>query len=189
MGCVVTDSPFWPRKSVCPYGEMCRNMKGQVNYSLRRRHFALNRRPVVWIIISNVHQYRWLCASPWKWLEEMSTGSLARQRPLSVPPESTHRKASIIIILCLFDSARCSFCISVVKHLDASFNVSKPLRQLQNRQVSLLRVILFFQSFCKALWFRISIRWSNETSWSWDVRNSKTPSPSFAWICALLNAV
>jgi len=44
----------------------------------------LNRIWVIFIIISNVQQYRWLYPSPWRWLKEIRHWSWARQRHLLV---------------------------------------------------------------------------------------------------------
>ena len=75
--------------------------------------------------------------------------------------------------------------VNVFKHLDASFGPSKPLSQLQRRYGPLLRVRL--RSLCplKALCFRISTRWSDVTSWSWEFSNSKTSSASYVQTSAL----
>ena len=68
---------WWPCRYVFI---LMQNMKIEGNDGVRRRHLALNCRPVIWI--------RWQCASPWRWLEEMKERKSGKTKTPSSPPES-----------------------------------------------------------------------------------------------------
>ena len=119
-----------------------------MNDDLRRRHFLLNCRQVICTAISSVQQYRWRCTSPWRYLEEIRHRSLATQSPVlslqNLLISSNHPHNSL--------SSCCYFLflpLIVHKHLDISFNQSKPLSRLQNRHGPLFRSRLRLLSFFK----------------------------------------
>ena len=115
------------------------------NDNLTRRHFPLNDRRVIWIIISSVQQHRWRCTSSWMRLEEIKYRNLVRKghllllQNLLTASKQPHNSLS---------SCFCSLPVpvNVLKHPDASFNEFKPLSRLQNRHGPLLRLRLRFMS-------------------------------------------
>jgi hypothetical protein len=121
---------FWPRQTIYWYlWKIYKIVKWQTNGSWRS-HYALHCRPVKWITISTVQQYRWRCTSAWRWLEEIKYQSLSRQRPLlplcNLLSASKHPHNSPF-------SCCCSLLVpvSVFRHPDDSFSQSKPLGQPQ----------------------------------------------------------
>jgi len=162
------------KKKYLSLWEICRKFEGTSKWQFKEEHFVSNCRSVIWIFISSVQHYRWRCTSPWKWLEELKqiksgeTKTLLFLQNRLIPNKQPYNFLS--------GDVRLNHCLQ------------PPWRQLsqpQNRQDPLLRVTLRFRSFCKALCFRISIRWLSERSWSWESSNWNTPSASFARICAL----
>ena len=140
---------FWPRKTDI-YILININNKCEfwhINDNLRKKHFLLSCRRVVWIIICNILQYIWQLKNPWKWLWGNKHRSPARQRPLlyqNLPIWSMHPHNSL---------PRCCNSLivpaNVLRYLDASFIQSKPLSQLKNSQGPLLRLRLRFLCFLK----------------------------------------
>ena len=130
-----------------------------------------------WTIVSNVQQFRWRCTSPWRWLEEIRHWSLARQRHLLLQHHLIASKHSYNSL----SSCGCSllFQISVLKHLDvSSINPSASVSFKAVMVVPLGWDSDFSGSLplSRALYFRISKRWSSVTSWLWQFSNSKTSS-------------
>jgi hypothetical protein len=57
---VVSDNIFWPKNTYkFILTKKYKKIKSDKNDHLSRRHFLRNCRPVIWIIITNVQQYRW----------------------------------------------------------------------------------------------------------------------------------
>lgn len=143
-----------------------------INFSLRRWHFLLNHRQVIRIIISSVQQYMCLCKSPWRWLE-CKHWSLARQKPLILIQNfTTTSKQASKHLHKFFSSCCCTVLIwvNLLKHLNASFKVSKPLSQRSTIMVPSLGSDLGswpFSASSGALCFLISTRWSSMRSWLW----------------------
>jgi len=161
--------------------EMYRVRNLTTNCDLRRRHLLLNYRQVIWIIMSNVQQYKWWRTSTWRRLEAMKFWTLARkilfilQNPIvasKLPHNSLSRSCSSLLVrLC------------VLKHPDASFSNPKTLSQLQNTQGPLLRLRFRFLRL-RGLCFRVSTRWSGVSMSSCVFSNATIFSESYLRICA-----
>ena len=140
---------FWPtkKKYIHTFEKFTKYINWQTNDNLRKIHVLLNCTRVVWIINCNVQQYRWRCAGPWSWLQEIKRLSLKRQRPhllhQNLLTASMHPQNSL--------PSCCSLLvrINVLKHLAASFNEPKPLSQLRNHHCSLLGLMRRFLAFVK----------------------------------------
>jgi hypothetical protein len=79
--------------------------------------------------------------NPWVWLKEIEQWSVAGQKNSSSPPELLHGKQSSKHPHSYFSSCRCSLLIqSMSSNSDARFNESKPLNQLWDHYVPLLRL-------------------------------------------------
>jgi hypothetical protein len=95
VGRAVTDNPFWLRENILTDEKWTINMRWQTNDNLRRMHFRLNCRQVIWIIVSNIQQYKWRWASTWRWLEVIKHWWVGRgKNSSSFSSESPHRKHS-----------------------------------------------------------------------------------------------
>lgn len=124
------------RRYTCPYIWNI-YIKHKINLSGRRIlswFFRIN--------ISSVQQYRWQCTS----LEWIRHWSQARQRPLLLLrnrlTESKHLRNSLYSI-CLSLMLR----TKLTRHLNATFNESKPLSQLRNCHGPLLTIRVRFLNF------------------------------------------
>ena len=112
----------------------------QTNENLRR-HFLLNCRRVIYIIIPNVQPYRWQGTSPWRGLKKSNT-DIWRDRLLLLqntviaskhPNNSSPSCCSMLLVQ-----------TNVLKHLDEDCNESKLLSLLHNCPGPLLRLRLSF---------------------------------------------
>ena len=113
-----------------------KNVKWQTNESLRMRHFHLNCQHVIWVMISNIQQYRWWCMSPCRWLE-IKHWNVARQKPLifRIVTLNKHPHKPFCSCCCLLLVQ-----ILVLKHPDASISEpSSPLSWHWNSHGPLLR--------------------------------------------------
>jgi len=152
------------------------------NGDLRRRHLLLNYRQVIWIIMSNVQQYKWWRTSTWRRLVAIKYWTLAWKIPFilqnpivasTIPHNSLSRSCSSLLLR-----------ICVLRYPDASFSNPTALSQLQNAQSPLLRLRLRFLRL-RGLCFRVSIRWSGVSMSSCVFSNATTLSESYVRICAL----
>jgi len=140
---------------------------GQTGDRLRRRHFLLICRRVVWIITSNVRQYRRCCTSPWRWLVEID-----RWKKVPSPAESLcNKQSSSVFLIQLLLAARWNLCTHY-----ATFNESTYVKQLWNHSGPFWRLFSFFKgsllsNFSKLLFTKFS--------------NLKTFSASYVRICVL----
>lgn len=132
------------------------------NKNFRRKKFLMNCRRVIWIIIFNVQQYKWLEIEHW---------TLAGPRPL--------------LLQNLFVASKCphtslfSCCLMfvpfiVLQCLDAFFNDPMPSVSFKTIVVPSLGSGLGSSASSGALGFWILKRLSNKISWSWELSNSKT---------------
>ena len=79
----------------------------QPNDNLRRGHFHLKGRRVLWIIISNIQQYWWWCRSSWRSLQEIKYWNVARQNPIFSC--IIHSQQAYILLISFLMLAYCSF--------------------------------------------------------------------------------
>jgi hypothetical protein len=107
------------------------------NDALRRRYFRLNCRQVIWMIVSNIQQYKWRCTSTWRQLDEIKHWCAGGGSTFS---SESHRKHSQTF----WASCYCSLFVRniLLERFDASFIESKPLIKLWNLRGSLLRLPL-----------------------------------------------
>jgi hypothetical protein len=150
---------------------MCKNLQtyeiGQTCDSLRRRHFLLICRQVIWIITSNIWQYRWCCTSPWRWLDEIKCW-----KKVSSPAESLcNEQSSSVFPIQLLLAARWNLCTRY-----ARYNESTYFRQLWNHRGPFWRLFTFPSAVCF---------WISTNSFSLEFRNLKTFSALYVWICVL----
>ena len=137
MGRVVPDNLFWPKKSIFICIKIYKQYEiGQTHDNLRRRHFLLICRRVIWIITSNFWQYRCCSTSPWRRLDQIK-----RWKKVSSPAESFCNKlSSSVFLIQLLLTTRWNLCTHYAK-----FNESTYFRQLWNHSGPFWRLFSFFK--------------------------------------------
>ena len=127
---------------------------GQTHDNLRRRYFLLICRRVVWIITSNVRQYRWCCTSPWRRLDEIKHWKKVSSRAESL----CNKQSSSVFLIQLLLAARWNLCTHY-----ARFNEFTYFRQLWNHCGPFWRLFSFYQRWFAFEFQQTPFHWSSAT--------------------------